>query len=366
VEFRSDNITRKVIAVDAMGSDKGPAEVVAAVKIALDDFSSIDEIVLLGDELLLSSLVSEAGLVLGRRLRIFHAPEVIGMDEKPIASLRQKKNSSLLRGIELVKQGDAALLLSCGNTGSLMAGGTLRLRPMEGVERPALASIWPGRGHHFVLLDAGANPEAKALHLVHQAVLGSQYCRIALGIAQPRVGLLTIGVEEGKGNEIVQQAHEMLKQLDGLIHYIGRVEGFDVFEHQADVIVCDGFVGNILLKTCHAMLRMMRNVLTEELKRTWIRKIGAALSLQAFRSVKKQFDTNRYSGAPLLGLRGHVIKAHGSSDRQAIVGALKVAIEILEHDMYAWCLRDIKAANMRLGLHPEQKEIVEETASENV
>ncbi|OYV45467.1 MAG: phosphate acyltransferase PlsX, partial [Verrucomicrobia bacterium 21-51-4] len=221
-------MSRKCIAIDAMGSDKGPTEVVAAVNLALQSLPGLDEIILVGQQEVLAPLLEQEGLCEGPRLRIFHAPDIIGMDEKAIQSLKNKKNSSLVKGIELVKEGQAQLLLSCGNTGSLMAGGTLRLRPMDGIERPALCTVWPSQHNHFVLLDAGANPQAEPLHLVHQAILGSHYCRIALEIPQPRVGLLTIGVEEGKGNELVQQTHEMLKKLDGLIHYVGRVEGFDV------------------------------------------------------------------------------------------------------------------------------------------
>src|SRR5476651_1955936 len=188
------------IAVDAMGGDLGPAEVVAAVKLALHQYSSLNAITLVGDEPTLRPLVAHAGLSRTDRLSIFHASEVITMEDKPLNALKKKKDSSMVRAVELVKNGDAGVVVSCGNTGALMACGTLRLRPMDGIARPALAAVCPREGGHFVLIDAGANPEAKPEHLVHNAILGSHYCRVMLGVKTPRVGLMTIGTEEGKGN----------------------------------------------------------------------------------------------------------------------------------------------------------------------
>jgi glycerol-3-phosphate acyltransferase PlsX len=191
------------IAVDAMGGDLGPAEVVAAVKLALQQYPALHPITLVGDEKVLAPLIAHAGLSHEPRLSVFHASEVVTMDDKPLNALKKKKDSSMVRAIELVKSGEAGVVVSCGNTGALMAGGTLRLRTMEGVARPALAAICPRQGGHFVLIDAGANPDAKPEHLVHNAILGSHYCRVMLGIKSPRIGLMTIGTEEGKGNALI-------------------------------------------------------------------------------------------------------------------------------------------------------------------
>ena len=185
------------VAVDAMGGDLGPSEVVAAVKLALHQYHAISAITLVGDQAVLRPLLDHAGLTGEPRLSVFHASEVVTMDDKPLQALKKKKDSSMVRAIELVKNHEAGVVVSCGNTGALMAGGTLRLRMMEGVARPALAAICPRQGGHFVLIDAGANPDAKPEHLVHNAILGSHYCRVMLGIKSPRVGLMTIGTEEG-------------------------------------------------------------------------------------------------------------------------------------------------------------------------
>src|ERR1044071_2952799 len=219
------------IAVDAMGGDLGPAEVVAAVKLALQS-QALNPITLVGDEAVLGPLLKDAGLARNQRLSVHLASEVITMEDKPLNALKRKKDSSMVRAIELVKAGEASVVVSCGNTGALMAGGTLRLRTMEGIARPALGAICPREGGHFVLIDAGANPEAKPEHLVHNAILGSHYCRVMLGVKTPRVGLMTIGTEEGKGNALITETNELLKRVgngQGIINYAGPIEGFHVF-----------------------------------------------------------------------------------------------------------------------------------------
>tara|TARA_B100000989_G_C19508304_1_gene457575 strand:- start:147 stop:1202 length:1056 start_codon:yes stop_codon:yes gene_type:complete len=339
------------IALDAMGGDAGPAEVVAAVKLAFESIPELKDLILLGDEAILQPLVAEADLSENKRLTIHHAPEVIGMDEKPIQSLKQKKNSSMVQGIQLIKEGKAAVLLSTGNTGSLMAGGTIKLRTLPGVERPALATVWPSQNRHFILLDAGANPESKPEHLVQNAILGSHYARVLLGLREPRVGLLTIGTEEGKGTELINTAHPMLKAIGNLINYQGPIEGFNVFDGKVDVIVCDGFTGNILLKTCESLFHLLKRFLSEELNKNYIRKFGAFLALPAFKAMKQQLNPDQYGGAPLLGLNGHVLKAHGASNRVALKNAIQIGLDIVKHDMNDQILHDIEAANSILKSH---------------
>ena len=336
------------IAVDAMGGDLGPAEVVAAVKLALNQ-ASLNPITLVGDQAILTPLVSQAGLARNSRLSIYHASEVITMDDKPLPALKRKKDSSMVRAIELVKNHEAGVVVSCGNTGALMAGGTLRLRPMEGIARPALAAICPREGGHFVLIDAGANPEAKPEHLVHNAILGSHFCRVMLGVQRPRVGLMTIGTEEGKGNALITETNELLRRVGDLINYAGPIEGFHVFAEHVDVVVCDGFVGNIMLKSWESLVKFFSSMLKEELQANAMRATGALLSKGAFNALKERINPERYGGAPLLGLNGNILKAHGSSNRRAIKSAITAANEIVKADMNQHIEADIARANELLA-----------------
>jgi len=322
-----------VLAVDAMGGDHGPAEVVAGVRLALRSEATRMRILLVGDHPTLERLLIDEDLQHDKRIEIIHAAEVIGMDEKPIAAIKRKKDSSMVRAIELVKEGRAHAVLSQGNTGALMAGGTLRLRPMEGIDRPALASVIPSRGHRFVLIDAGANPDGEPQHLLHNALLGNQYAKCALGIRLPRVGLLTIGTEEGKGSEKILQAHELLKAANGVLNYAGPMEGFQLFRNEMDVVVCDGFTGNILLKALESCFFMLKGFLKEELKANPLRSAGALLSQGAYKAMMRELNPEVLGGAPLLGLNHLVIKSHGSSTRGYIAGAIRIAGEALAHDI---------------------------------
>jgi len=339
----------KRIAIDAMGGDLGPTEVVAAVQLALKEFPSLNPITLVGDEGILTPLMKEFGLTRNERLSVHHASEVITMDDKPLNALKKKKDSSMVRAIELVKSGEAGVVLSCGNTGALMAGGTLRLRPMEGIARPALAAICPREGGHFVLIDAGANPEAKPEHLVHNAILGSHYCRVMLGVKRPRVGLMNIGTEEGKGSALITETNESLRRVGDLINYAGPIEGFHVFAEHVDVVVCDGFVGNIMLKSWESLVKFFSSMLKEELQANPLRLAGAILSTGAFHAFKERINPERYGGAPLLGLNGNVLKAHGSSNRRAIRSAIRAANEMVKADMNQHIEGDIAKANALLA-----------------
>jgi glycerol-3-phosphate acyltransferase PlsX len=338
------------IAVDAMGGDLGPSEVVAAVKLALAQSPALNPITLVGDEAILRPIISHYGLHRSERLSTLHASEVVTMDDKPLVALKKKKDSSMVRAIELVKAGEANVVVSCGNTGALMACGTLRLRTMEGIARPALAAVVPREGGHFVLIDAGANPESKPEHLVHNSILGSHYCRVMLGIPVPRVGLMSIGTEDGKGNSLITETNELLKRIDGIIRYSGPIEGFQVFAEHVDVVVCDGFVGNIMLKSWESLEKFMRGVLREELGANPMRRTGALLSKGAFAALKDRINPERYGGAPLLGLRGNILKAHGSSNRNAIKSAIRAAGEIIKADMNQRMEADIARANELLSV----------------
>ncbi len=337
------------IAVDAMGGDLGPAEVVEAVKLALAD-EAIDPITLVGDEAELRRLLASAGLTGHPKVAVLHASEVITMEDKPLQALKRKKDSSMVKAIDLVKTGEARVTISCGNTGALMAGSTLRLRMMDGVDRPALAAVIPRDGGHFILIDAGANPDAKPEHLVHNAILGANYAKVILGIAQPRVGLITIGTEEGKGNALITETHELLKRTGAVLNYVGPIEGFQVFKDTVDVVVCDGFVGNILLKTWESMAKFITTLLKTELQANPVRMGGALLAKGAFNALKSRMNPDRYGGAPLLGVRGNVLKAHGSSNRHALHSAIKAAAKIIRQDLYQHTIQDIAQANLLLAV----------------
>ena len=338
------------IAVDAMGGDLGPAEVVEAVRLALKQYPALNPITLVGDEKVLGPLLHRIGSERRHLVSIHHASEVVTMDDKPLMALKRKKDSSMIRAIELVKDGHARVVVSCGNTGALMAAGTLRLRTMEGIARPALAAVVPRENGHFILIDAGANPDAKPEHLVHNAILGSHYCRVMLGIASPRVGLMTIGTEDGKGNALITETSDLLRRMGDLINYFGPIEGFQVFAEHVDVVVCDGFVGNIMLKSWESLVTFFRGMLREELQANIMRATGALLSKGAFSALKERINPERYGGAPLLGLKGNILKAHGSSNRHAIKSAIHAASQIIRADMNQRIEADIARANDLLAV----------------
>jgi glycerol-3-phosphate acyltransferase PlsX len=333
------------IAVDAMGSDMGPSEIVEAVKLALAEFPDLNPITIVGDQMIIRPLLSSVGLAHHPKLGFFQASEVITMDDKPLVALKRKKDSSMVRAIELVKSGEAGAAVSCGNTGSLVAAGILKLRTLEGVDRAALAAIVPRKNGYFILVDAGANPEAKAEHLVHNAILGSHYCRMELHIEKPRVGLLTIGTEEGKGNALIAETHEFLKRSDTLINYIGPVEGFQVFNDEVDVVVCDGFVGNICLKSWESLVKFFGSELKSFIYANPLRMLGGKLAKGAFSDLKRRIEPDRYGGAPLLGLKGNLIKAHGSANRQAFKNAIRDANEMIKTNLNIRIEADIARAN---------------------
>jgi glycerol-3-phosphate acyltransferase PlsX len=338
------------IAVDAMGGDLGPAEVVEAVRLALRQYPGLNPITLVGDQQVLGPLLAKLPPQKRSQVAIHHASEVVTMDDKPLMALKRKKDSSMARAIELVKDGQARVVVSCGNTGALMAAGTLKLRTMDGIARPALAAVVPRENGHFILIDAGANPDAKPEHLVHNAILGSHYCRVMLGIESPRVGLMTIGTEEGKGNTLITETNELLRRTGDLINYAGPIEGFQVFAEHVDVVVCDGFVGNIMLKSWESLVTFFRGMLREELQANIVRATGAWLSKGAFSALKERINPERYGGAPLLGLRGNILKAHGSSNRHAIKSAIHAASQIIRADMNHRIEADIARANDLLAV----------------
>ncbi|MFT6058911.1 MAG: glycerol-3-phosphate acyltransferase PlsX [Lentimonas sp.] len=329
-----------------MGGDKGPTEFIRGLFYALEELKLDCSFTLVGNQRLLERLIKVGKLgAYSDRINIIHSTQVIGMHEKPIQALKSKKDSSMVKAIALLKDKQADAMISCGNTGALMAGGTLRLRQIAGVDRPALGIIVPSKQNPFVLTDVGANPESTPENLVHNAVLGANYAKAALKIANPRVALLTIGTEEGKGNTLTNATHLLLQEIDGVINYTGPIEGFQLFDGNVDVVVCDGFVGNVVLKSSEALFGFISSTIREELVRNVKRKIGAVLSKSAFKDMKTRLGPDQHAGAPLLGLRGNILKAHGSSNYIAIANALRIAQEVVMHDMIDSIGSDINQAN---------------------
>lgn len=339
-----------------MGGDLGPTEFIRGLLYATEELKLDCNFILVGKGRLLERLLKVRKFRADpSTIQIHHASQVIGMEEKPVQALKKKKDSSMMQAIELVRDGRADAMVSCGNTGALMAGGTLRLRPMEGVDRPALGIIIPSRKKPCVLIDVGANPESDATNLLHNAVLGSNYARAALGIEQPKVALLTIGTEEGKGNTLINQTHSMMQRLDGIINYTGPIEGFQIFDGDVDVVVCDGFVGNVVLKSSEALFGFIGSTIKEELIRNPKRMIGAALSKSAFRDMKIRLSPDRYAGAPLLGIKGNILKTHGSSNFTAIANALRIARQLVRHDMIDSIRTELHQANALIRIPATEK-----------
>lgn len=334
------------IAVDVMGGDHGCQVVVEGVKLALAANDRITSMVLVGQR-----SVVEPALAATRchdpRIEVVHASEVLTMEDKPVAAIRRKKDCSLVRSIDLLREGRVDAVVSPGNTGGLVAASALRLRTLPGVDRPGIATVIPAPENLFVLLDSGANIDCRPLHLLQYAIMGHVYSREILGTASPRVGILSVGTEEIKGNELTLEAYKLCKKVN--INFIGNVEGHDLFNNRVDVVVCDGFVGNIVLKTCESLARGMLHWLKSELKANLKRKIGALLAQNAFRTIVRRMDPDSYGGAPLLGLNGNVMKAHGSARERAIMNALTFTAETITHDINRHITEEIAAAQERLA-----------------
>lgn len=316
------------IAVDVMGGDHGPAVTLAAAARFLAAHPTV-ELLLVGDESLLAPLLPTHGLT--ERAILVHAPEVVAMDESPAVALRTKKKSSMRVAIECVRDGAAEAAVSAGNTGALMATAKFVLKMLPGIERPAICTALPTRKGHTHMLDLGANVECNAEHLFQFAVMGSVLAEATDDNPRPRVGLLNVGAEAIKGNDTVKAAAALLQE--GPVNYIGFIEGDDIFKGDVDVVVCDGFVGNVALKTSEGLAKMITQFLREEFGRGWLSKLAALLALPVLKRLKRRLDPGRYNGASFLGLQGIVIKSHGGADVDAYCSALAVALREIEKDV---------------------------------
>jgi phosphate acyltransferase len=310
---------RHTIALDVMGGDHGPRVIVAAAQRFIDNDDSTD-LILVGDQ---PQILLCLGGKVSPRMRIRHTTETVGMDESPSKALRGKKDSSMRVAIDLVKHGEAHACVSAGNTGALMATARFVLKTLPSVDRPAIITAVPSVHGHTHMLDLGANVDCTAEHLLQFAVMGSELVKAVDGVPRPKVALLNIGQEEIKGNEQVKEAHELLSGSG--LNYIGYVEGDGIYMEDIDVVVSDGFVGNVALKSSEGVARFVRHNLNAEFKRNLLTRLAGLAALPILRAFRRTMDPRRYNGASLLGLRGIVIKSHGGADEMAFENAIHIA-----------------------------------------
>jgi phosphate acyltransferase len=327
------------VAVDAMGGDHAPRPIVDGAVAALRHVSG--GIRLIGPRDAIAGELARHAVVEEPLLAIVDALEVVAMDESPAQALRRKPGASIRVAIREVAEGRAAAVFSAGNTGATVMAACTGLGLIPGVDRPALATTIPTKGAPAVLLDAGANAECRPAHLLQFAVMGSAYAQVSLGCATPRVGLLSIGEEATKGNELTREAHRLLKHAP--VHFIGNVEARDIYAGVADVIVCDGFTGNVVLKTSESLVDMVEARLGQELSSTFSASVGYLLSQRAFRRFRRRVDYSEYGGAPLLGVNGVVVVGHGRSSAKAVRNAILLADRFSTEGLVARLERGVAA-----------------------
>jgi glycerol-3-phosphate acyltransferase PlsX len=331
------------IAVDAMGGDNAPHAVVAGAVQAAQEYGV--GIILVGIEQLIQTELEKHQSAKALPIEIRNATEVVDMLDSPVTVYRRKKDSSIRVANELVKNGEAAAVISAGHTGAAMATSLFVLGTLEGVERPAIATFMPTMKGTSIILDVGANVDCKPNHLLQFAIMGEVYAKYLLKNPNPCVGLLSIGEEETKGNELTKEAFKLLTETS--LNFVGNVEGRDVMSGKADVVVCDGFIGNVVLKTSEAVAESIGLILKENIGRSLIRKLGYLLMRPAFQALKRRMDYAEYGGAPLVGINGISIISHGRSSDRAIKNAIRVAAELAKSEVNKHIHEDIEK-NMEL------------------
>lgn len=320
-----------VIALDAMGGDKAPDEIIKGAVMGSGELRGEQaKIILLGreDEInkRLSAFDYDKSLI-----EVIHAPEVILGTDSPTDAIKRKKDSSMVMGLNLLKKGGAGAFVSAGNTGALMAGAAVIIGRIKGIERPAIGTLIPNKRGLTFLIDSGANADVKPHYLTQFALMGSVYMENILGIESPRVGLINVGSEESKGSELYKQCHALLR--DSGLNFIGNIEGTDIAEGKTDVLVCDGFIGNIILKYSEGLSMALLSMIKAEITSSFKSKLAAGVLKGDFMRLKTRFDASEYGGAPLLGLKGLVVKAHGGSDAKAVKNALLQCHSFLKNDI---------------------------------
>jgi len=332
---------RITLAIDVMGGDHGPAVTVPASLQVLAESPDL-QLLLVGDESLILPYLDKVPPTLRQRLSVRHTTEFVTMDDKVATALRVKKQSSMRLAVNAVRDGEAQACVSAGNTGALMAVSRFVLKTHPGIDRPAIMTALPTQTGHVHMLDLGANVDSQPEHLLQFARMGALVAQALDGNARPRVGLLNIGEEEIKGNELIKQTHALLRESG--LNYIGYVEGDGVFKGEADVVVCDGFVGNIALKSSEGVAKMIAAMIKAQIARNWLTRLLGALALPIWRGLKQQMDPGRYNGASLVGLAGIVVKSHGSADTDSFAQAIRVALHEVEQDVPALIARHAVAS----------------------
>ena len=330
------------IVLDGMGGDHAPENPVQGAAMALAEFPKIEKLFLTGDEKRLSAELKKVGCN-DRRIEIVHTTEVIQMSEHAVEAVRRKKDSSLSRAVDLVKREDADAVVSAGHTGAMVAASTIKLRTLQGVERPGIASFLPTEHNVCVLIDAGANVDARPEHMIQYAIMGTVVSKHVLGFSNPAVGLMSIGGEDAKGNDFTKEIFRLLKQSK--LNFRGNVEGHDLFDCPVEVVLCDGFTGNVVLKTCEATASAVFHWLKRELTATPLRMAGAWLARNAFRAIRDKTNYEMYGGSPLVGVNGIAIIAHGASSALAIKNALRVGCEYVEKRINPLIIEAIREFN---------------------
>lgn len=330
------------IALDAMGHDDGPQKLIEGASLALREFPEISRLFLTGDTPRLEAELKRAGCN-DRRIEIIHCTQVVEMCDSAIDAIRRKKDSSISRAVDLVKNGDAEAIVSAGHTGASVAATTIKLRTLPGVERPGIAATLPTEKNLFVLIDAGANTEPTPIQMMHNAIMGSTYSHHVLGYENPSVGLMSIGTEDEKGNDFTRQSFDLLK-ASGL-NFRGNIEGHDLFHNPVEVVVADGFTGNVVLKTSEAIANAIFSWLKHEIHKSPIRKVGALLAKGAFRSIRKKTNSDEYGGSPLLGINGVCIIGHGGSSPMAVKNAIRMAVQSITHQVNPHIVQEIQRYN---------------------
>ncbi|MBP5638778.1 MAG: phosphate acyltransferase PlsX [Victivallales bacterium] len=336
------------IAVDVMGGDNAPSAIIDGVGMALDRFGDAFRLLLVGDQASMEEELKRIGKLGDSRLELVHSSEVIMMGEHPVSAVRHKRDSSINVAVKLVRDGKAAGVFSAGSTGAAVASAYFNLKMLEGIERPGIATTMPSETGRFVLLDAGASVDCSPANLVHYAVMGSIYASQILKIENPRVALICNGTEDGKGNRLTQSAFQMLQDVD--INFIGNCEGHDLFSGKVDVVVCDGFVGNVMLKSCEQLAKSIGHLLKKSLMSHIMSKFGAMLSRQAFHDLKQAMDPAEYGGAPLLGVKGVVIIGHGISDGKSVCNGIRAAGEAVKQEINSLIAEQVKNIEIPLNL----------------
>ncbi|MBN2879657.1 MAG: phosphate acyltransferase PlsX [Clostridia bacterium] len=331
------------LAIDAMGGDNAPKEIIDGTVNALEKNKDI-KVLLYGIEEEIKKYLP----IVPERMTIINCSEVIETCEPPLIAIRKKVDSSLIKGLLAVKSGEADAFISAGSTGAVMAGALFKVGRIKGIDRPALAPVLPTKQGKALLIDCGANADCDVKFLEQFALMGSAYMELVEDVKNPRVGLINIGVEEEKGNKLYKETFKALGVLNG-INFVGNIEARDTTDGEADVLVCDGFTGNIVLKTLEGMATYLFSLIKEQIMQNGIRKLGYLLMKSGFRKVRDKLDHKAYGGAPLLGIQGCVIKAHGSSDAFAFNGAITQALKYLEGDVTNVIRQKIEAVSEAAG-----------------